>query len=184
MRVRRNRIGAFLLSSVIIGLTGCHATSKQAQEDNPSIIETQSSAQTYALAGQRGYPGKERTNADGELVNPLVAPANQTYYFSFDQSAMKPEDMQAIAIQASYLANHKGAKIRLEGNADDRGSREYNIGLGWRRDQSVLQALEQQGVTPGQIEMVSYGKEHPAVLGNNEHAWSLNRRVHLVYEAY
>ena len=87
-------------------------------------------------------------------------------------------------MQANYLASHPNAKIRLEGNTDDRGTQEYNIGLGWRRDQSVARILQQQGVSPKQIQMVSYGKLRPAVPGENEKAWGLNRRVNMVYKAY
>lgn len=180
------RLAVFLLSTgAMVSLVSCSSPkSKQAEGRNPSVIETQSAAKTFAMKKQQGYQGKMRTNSYGEMVNPMVAPANQTYYFAFDQSTLKPSDLAAISIQANYLATHKSAKIRLEGNADERGSREYNIGLGWRRDQAVARLLEQQGVAPKQIEMVSYGKEHPAVTGNNERAWRLNRRVHLVYEAY
>ncbi|MCH9644266.1 MAG: peptidoglycan-associated lipoprotein Pal [Gammaproteobacteria bacterium] len=117
-------------------------------------------------------------------VNAMTAPANQTYYFAFDKSNMNSDDAQALRTQANYLATHPKAKIVLQGNTDDRGSREYNVGLGWRRDQSVARIMEQQGVNPSQIQMVSFGKERPAVLGENEHAWSLNRRVNLEYKAY
>lgn len=117
-------------------------------------------------------------------VNALRAPANQVYYFAFDQSGVDRTDLRAMQIQARYLATHPSARIRLEGSTDNRGSREYNIGLGWRRDQSVEGILMQYGVSPKQIELVSYGKERPAVLGNSERAWSLNRRVNLIYKAY
>ena len=86
-------------------------------------------------------------------------------------------------MQAGYLVSHPNAKIRLEGNADDRGSREYNVALGWRRAQAIAHILKQQGVSVGQMELVSYGKEHPAVVGETEEARSLNRRVELVYES-
>ena len=71
----------------------------------------------------------------------------------------------------------------MEGNTDDRGSREYNVGLGWRRAQAVQRYFVQQGVAVNQIQMLSFGKEHPAVVGDNDHAWSLNRRVNLIYKA-
>ena len=121
-------------------------------------------------------------NSDGFKVNALTAPSDQTYYFGFNESDMRPEDTKALNIQANYIAAHAGAKVRLEGNTDNRGSREYNIGLGWRRDQTVARAMEQQGVQAGQIQMVSYGKENPAAQGNDEHAWALNRRVDFIYK--
>jgi peptidoglycan-associated lipoprotein len=124
-----------------------------------------------------GYASK-----DGFKVNSLKAPSNQTYYFALNDSDVRQSDMKALTIQSNYIAAHSGAKVRLEGNTDDRGSREYNIGLGWRRDQSVARAMEQQGVKASQIQMVSYGKENPAVSGDNQHAWALNRRVDFIYK--
>ncbi|OGT40562.1 MAG: hypothetical protein A3F12_07490 [Gammaproteobacteria bacterium RIFCSPHIGHO2_12_FULL_38_14] len=134
-------------------------------------------SQTYGMNGSNGYG----SDSEGFHVNALTAPSNQVYYFGFNESDVHQSDMKALLIQANYLANHTGSKVRLEGNTDNRGSREYNIGLGWRRDQAVARILEQQGVRPGQIQMISYGKEKPAAQGNNEHAWALNRRVVFVY---
>ena len=122
------------------------------------------------------------TDSSGFKVNSLKAPSNQTYYFAFNSSDVRQEDMKAMLIQANYIAAHPSASVRLEGNTDNRGSREYNIGLGWHRDQSVARILEQQGVRPNQVQMVSYGKENPAVPGDNEHAWALDRRVDFIYK--
>ncbi|OGO96400.1 MAG: peptidoglycan-associated lipoprotein [Coxiella sp. RIFCSPHIGHO2_12_FULL_44_14] len=186
MKLTRVAVVLLLGVSLVLGLNACSSTRKPSADSgqDSAVSSDDSSAQTYGVGGGPGYHGEIRKNEYGEIINPLVAPAEQTYYFAFDQSTIRSQDIQAIKIQADYLATHKSAKVRLEGNADERGSREYNIGLGWRRDQSVARLLEEQGVSPQQIEMVSYGKEHPAVLGSNEEAWRLNRRVHLVYEAY
>ncbi|MCX7121515.1 MAG: OmpA family protein [Gammaproteobacteria bacterium] len=132
-------------------------------------------SQTYGM-------NSGNTDSDGFKINSMKAPSNQTYYFALNSSDMRPQDMTALTNQANYLASHATAHIRLEGNTDNRGSREYNIGLGWHRDQTVARILEQQGVRANQIQMVSYGKENPAVPGNNEHAWALNRRVDFVYK--
>lgn len=165
------------------GLVAC-TTPKSKMAMDGMDQEQGTDAQSYALNQHSGYTGQVQRRENGEIINPLTAPANQTYYFMFNENAVKPSDYKAIQIQAAYLAAHPNAKIRLEGNADNRGSREYNIGLGWRRDQAVAKILEQNGVLPSQIDMVSYGKERPAVLGNTEYAWRLNRRVNLFYEAY
>lgn len=140
-------------------------------------------AQTYGAAGQPGFNGQVQHNQYGQVINPLTAPSNQVYYFGYDDNTVNTDDYKAIQIQANYLTDHPSAKVRLEGNTDSRGSREYNIGLGWRRDQAVAHLLEQQGVKPSQIEMVSYGKERPVADGDDESAWRLNRRVELVYES-
>lgn len=175
-----------LVGLCVVSLAACSSMKKGSEgaAAGGPMAGGSSAAQTYAMNGQAGYQGQIRRNANGEIINPLVAPANQTYYFVFDSSSIRPQDLKAMNIQANYLATHPNAKVRLEGNADNRGSREYNIGLGWRRDQAVARVLEQAGVAPKQLDMVSYGKEHPAVFGNNERAWRLNRRVHLVYEVY
>jgi peptidoglycan-associated lipoprotein len=86
-----------------------------------------------------------------------------------------------VAAHAKFLAAHPAARVRLEGHTDERGSREYNIGLGDRRAQSVRRALLLQGASDAQISTVSYGEERPAVLGHDEAAWAKNRRVEIVY---
>lgn len=168
--------------SLVILLTACKGRTLTAA--NIGTGTTGDVAKTYALPGQSSYNGQVVQDQLGRIINPLVAPANQTYYFDFDSTEVKTVDLQAIRIQASYLITHPKAKVRLEGNTDNRGSREYNIGLGWRRDQAIARIFEQEGVAPSQLDMVSYGKEKPAVFGNNEYAWRLNRRVNLIYEAY
>ncbi|MFK8014693.1 MAG: peptidoglycan-associated lipoprotein Pal [Gammaproteobacteria bacterium] len=110
-------------------------------------------------------------------------PATDTkiIYFAFDRSDVRAEDRDVVSAHASYLADNSGLKVRLEGHADERGSREYNIGLGERRAQAVRQALMLQGVSGAQIETLSYGEESPAVRGQGEFSWQQNRRVEIVY---
>ncbi len=102
-------------------------------------------------------------------------------YFAFDRSDVRREDRAVVAAHAEWLADNPNQKVRLEGHADERGSREYNIGLGERRAQAVRQALMLQGVSGGQIETLSYGEERPAVRGTGEFSWQQNRRVEIVY---
>jgi peptidoglycan-associated lipoprotein len=102
-------------------------------------------------------------------------------YFDFDSSAIRAEYSEMLAAHAAYLAENSRANARLEGHTDERGSREYNIGLGERRAQAVRRALMLQGVAAGQISTVSYGEERPAVTGSDEEAWAMNRRVEIVY---
>jgi len=102
-------------------------------------------------------------------------------YFDFDSSEIRPEFIAVIAAHAHALAANASIRVRLEGHTDDRGSREYNIGLGERRAQSVRRALLLQGVTEAQVATVSYGAERPAVAGQTEEAWAKNRRVEFVY---
>ena len=102
-------------------------------------------------------------------------------YFGYDQSDVDAEAITILEAHGAYLAENTGASVRLEGHGDERGSREYNIGLGENRAQAVRQVLLLQGVSSVQISTVSYGEERPALLGGDEEAWSLNRRVEVIY---
>ena len=102
-------------------------------------------------------------------------------YFEFDQSKLQPHYADLLARHANRLANDGSYSVRLEGHADERGSREYNIGLGERRSQAVRQMLLIQGATAGQISTVSFGEERPAAFGSTEEAWAQNRRVEIRY---
>lgn len=121
---------------------------------------------------------------DGELggVDAPGALRGQTIiYFDFDSSTIRAEYSQSVAAHAANLVANPGMTVRLEGHTDERGSREYNIGLGERRAQAVRRALMLQGVRAEQVTTVSYGEERPAVTGNDEEAWAMNRRVEIVY---
>ena len=156
-----------VLSCSIGALTAC----SHFKSDNKSD-ETQSSG----LADQDGFAGEDSANR-------LKAPYNQTYHFGFDKYDVNQNDIASINAQASYLLEHTSAKVRLEGNTDERGSREYNIALGWKRARAVEAILKQQGVGAAQIATISYGKEKPVADGYDETAYSKNRRVDLAYEA-
>jgi peptidoglycan-associated lipoprotein len=102
-------------------------------------------------------------------------------YFEYDRAEIKPEFVPIVTAHAKYLNTNSSNKVRLEGHSDERGSREYNIGLGERRAQAVRRALMLQGVTEAQITTVSYGEERASVQGSDESAYAKNRRVELVY---
>jgi len=121
--------------------------------------------------------------ADENSPNRLKAPYNQVYHFGFDKYEVDHNDIESINVQAAYLVAHQGAKVRLEGNTDSRGSREYNVALGWKRAKAVAAILKQQGVSDSQIATMSYGKERLVAEGDDESAHHLNRRTDLAYEA-
>ena len=104
-------------------------------------------------------------------------------YFDFDKDEIKPEFQQIMACHAKYLQDRPSAAMRLEGNTDERGTREYNLGLGERRGNAVSSALQANGGSASQINVVSYGKEKPTCREHNEDCWSKNRRVQIVYTA-
>ena len=102
-------------------------------------------------------------------------------YFDYDSSEIKAEYIDVVAAHAAYLVKYPSARTRLEGHTDERGSREYNIGLGERRAQAVRRALLAQGAAEAQIATVSYGEERPAASGSDEAAYAQNRRVEITY---
>lgn len=119
---------------------------------------------------------------DGGIYGTTMKVGNQSYFFDFDSNNVHPADIPSIKVQAHYLATHPKAKVLLAGNTDERGSREYNIGLGERRAASVEAVLEAAGVNKNQIVTVSYGAEKPVALGHDEASYCKNRRVDLIYK--
>jgi peptidoglycan-associated lipoprotein len=101
-------------------------------------------------------------------------------YFDFDETTIKAEYMGVIDSFARFLSSNPAARVRLEGHADERGTRDYNLGLGERRALAVEAALLAKGVSRDQVAVLSYGEERPAEMGHNETAWSKNRRVQIV----
>ena len=104
-------------------------------------------------------------------------------YFDLDQDALKPEFQNIVACHAKYLRDRPSARMTLEGNADERGSREYNLGLGERRGNAVSSAVQANGGSGSQITVVSYGEERPTCTDSSEDCWGRNRRVEIVYTA-
>ncbi len=138
-------------------------------------------ATTSGVAGQQQFGGNDMGSAS--YANKLKAPYNQVYRFDFNNDNVHQDDVASINVQANYLVAHPSARVRLDGNTDERGSREYNVALGWRRAKDIAALLKQQGVAPNQIVTNSYGEEKPVAFCHNESCYKLNRRVNLTYEA-
>jgi peptidoglycan-associated lipoprotein len=102
-------------------------------------------------------------------------------HFDFDSAEVRADYTDIVARHALILANDSSKRVRLEGHADERGSREYNIGLGERRSQSVRRMLMIQGASASQISTVSFGEERPVAFGSDEDSWAQNRRVEIKY---
>lgn len=117
----------------------------------------------------------------GELIPDPNEGLQVIIYFDFDSSEVRPQDRDLVARHATQLGNDSRYRARLEGHADERGSREYNIGLGERRSQAIRQMLLIQGVRAAQISTVSFGEERPASDGSSESDYAQNRRVEIVY---
>jgi len=106
---------------------------------------------------------------------------NRSIYFDYDNFSIKPEFSQLLELHGKYLAANPKLSIHIEGNADERGSAEYNLALGQKRADIVLRALKTYGVKDAQMEAVSWGEEKPKAAGHNEAAFSQNRRADLAY---
>ena len=111
----------------------------------------------------------------------LAGELTTVIHFDFDSAEVRADYTDIVARHALVLANDSSIRVRLEGHADERGSREYNIGLGERRSQSVRRMLMIQGASASQISTVSFGEERPVALGNDEDSWAQNRRVEIQY---
>ena len=174
-----------LLLAASLLLAGCP---KKPTVSEPSTGKSQvpASATTNGAGGAstRVTPlGDASGNGMGSAGDSAATRAHNIIYFDFDKSEIKPEFADIVTAAARNLASHPQLKVKLEGNTDERGTREYNIGLGERRAQAVRRALLLQGATEAQVATVSYGSERPAVEGDDETAWTQNRRVELTYQS-
>jgi peptidoglycan-associated lipoprotein len=163
-------------------VAGCSSHKPRPQPTNANQSANPSLDQPLASGANGANATGGDANAGAESAGPSAEQLkNRTIYFEFDSSEIKAEYNAMITAHARYLASNPNTKVRIEGNTDERGSREYNIGLGERRAQAVRRALMLQGVNESQITTVSYGEERPAVTGHTEEAWSRNRRANIVY---
>jgi len=183
----RKWIIAALVAALVVG---CKSTDTQA----PAPIDEQAPAAAGA-AGAAGAPGASTSGAGtsgvsgtpgaGGAMSPLKDPASilskRVVYFDFDSFVVRDEFRPMVEAHAKYLQANKSARMTLQGHADERGSREYNIALGQKRADAVKQLMMLLGAAEIQIETVSFGKEKPKVEGHDEAAWAQNRRVEIVY---
>ena len=174
-----------VLLTAILCVTAA-ACSKKVKEDpdtgatpstsNPGSTTSSGIGNTAGPSMGSGLYGPGDLDTDACLRNRVV-------YFDLDQDALKPEFQAAMACHAKYLRDRPTARLRLEGNADERGSREYNVALGERRGGAVSSALQASGGSASQLSVISYGEERPVCNEAGESCWSQNRRVELVYSA-
>ena len=162
----------------MIMLSGCETTG-EAETDTGAVAgggAAAGDAAASAAAAPKVEPVKEEPK--DPLEEGLLA--QRVVYFDYDSSAVYDSSVTMLQAHAQYLSG-KGNSITIEGHADERGTREYNIALGERRADAVRRILLANGVSANQIKVVSYGEERPALLGHDESAWSKNRRAELMY---
>lgn len=158
-----------LAASICVALAAC---AKKVKEEPAAPVETP--ATTAPVSDGRYTPADLDTDA---------CLRQRTVYFDFDQDTLRPEFQAIMACHAKYLNDRPESRMTLEGNADERGTREYNLGLGERRGNAVSGALQGAGGSAGQITVVSYGEERPTCTESAESCWQQNRRVEIVYTA-
>ena len=173
----RSMVAVLVLGIALAGCGGNRSTLPSSTATSASGAADGSGGATTTGAGGLGGPEVFR-EVPGQGDGPL---SRLVIYFDFDRSEIRSDFNDMLAAHGGYLAANGNAQIRLEGHADERGSREYNIGLGEQRAQAVRRVLLLQGASAEQLGTVSYGEERPAVVGSDEEAYGLNRRVELVY---
>jgi peptidoglycan-associated lipoprotein len=159
-------------------LSGCSSTGgpKDGSENGSEMGGGSGGGSSSSAAGGGGsWTGSALEDPNSPLYEKVV-------YFDFDTAEIRSEYVDTLRAHAEYLVNTPDARLVIEGHCDERGSREYNIALGERRSESVKRFLEAEGVSPVQLETVSYGEERPVDLGHSEAAWAKNRRAELVYQ--
>jgi peptidoglycan-associated lipoprotein len=166
-----------LMAVLVASLAFAGCSNKPKPDPNAGANSSQNSGADSGGVNQ-AQASEEGADAPGPQEGLL---AKRTIYFDFDSSEIRGEGADIVAAHAKYLSKNTGMKVRLEGHTDERGSREYNIGLGERRSQAVRRALLLQGAGESQLSTVSYGEERPAAAGSDETAWAKNRRVEIVY---
>lgn len=173
------------LAALLAGCSGPYPTSDVVPGSGVSTDSAGSTpySQPYSADADTGYGNfyDDPTYGVNVIGGPQATEKDRVIYFSFDSSRLDKRSLNVIREHVKYLRTHPQTKVVLEGHTDERGTREYNIGLGERRAYSVKKVLIGDGVAPNQIRVLSYGEERPAVWGSNEQAYARNRRVVIVY---
>ena len=155
-----------LLITSSLALAGC---AKKAPEELPPAPMGTDEPTAPGQSGQGYSPGSQ-----GDF---LANTMSDRILFALDSFTVEPKDKAILQSQAQWLAQHPNARVTIEGHADERGTREYNLALGERRANAAKNYLASLGVNPARMTTVSYGKERPEALGSNEAAWAQNRRA-------
>ena len=161
--------------------TGSESPSGTASTSGTGADSVSGTDTTATGTGESGTTVSAGTTAGHVLDDPASPLGTRTIYFEFDSSEVPASGQAVIEAHARYLSEHSGALITLEGHADERGSREYNIALGEQRANAVNRLMTLLGASGPQIRTISYGEERPAADGHDESAWQLNRRVEIIY---
>ena len=163
-----------------LAVAGCAKDTSNAQIEERSTARPGTGGSTQPSTSQT-----RPTTPDNVGGNPLTDPSSplskRSVYFDFDSNEVKDEYRSLLQAHARYIADHRDAHVRIEGNTDERGSREYNLALGQRRAEAVKRVMTVMGADGSRIETISYGEEKPKSPGHDETAWAENRRADIKY---
>jgi peptidoglycan-associated lipoprotein len=160
---------------------GC--ASKEARQDAPVTDRSAGVSQPSGTTspGATASPSRQSSVAGNPLRDPSNILSKRSVFFDYDSNVVKDEFRGLVQAHSRYMGDKRDSKVRIEGNCDERGSREYNLALGQRRAESVKKLMSVLGVSDGRIETISYGEEKPMSPGHDEQAWSQNRRADIKY---
>lgn len=189
-----NQTKPWMIAAILaIFVSSCASTQEEIINEDGAPEDGQSQTET-GIISDGSSSGADATGLDGTALDdgmPLTAMemlqkdegalSNRTIYFEFDSAKLTSESIEILETHGNFIAGNGEVSVRLEGHADERGSREYNIALGDRRAQSVRRVLLFQGASSDQVETVSYGEEQPVMSGHDEESWGKNRRVEMIY---
>ena len=171
---------AVVVALLALGLSACQKP-KQVQPDTTTPAPTQDDSASTTGLGQPGAAAAAGTASEAQRQALQALQTRNVVYFEYDSSEIKPEFNDVVTAHARYLVQYTGARVRLEGHADERGSREYNIALGQRRADAIKRMMTLLGAQDSQVETVSFGEEKPRNPGHDEGAWTQNRRGDIVH---
>ena len=175
------KLGKLALAG-LLGILLAACAREQVKESPASAPVIQSAAPTQSAPAAARPTVAPKPAAVNRLNDPGSILSKRSVYYQYDAYTVEPEFQPMLKAHATYLSGHPGASIAIEGNCDERGSREYNLALGQRRADNVGKMLVLLGASAKQIETVSFGEEKPKAPGHDESSWSQNRRSDIVYK--
>jgi peptidoglycan-associated lipoprotein len=175
-----SRIVFIIFLSFILG--ACGTTTETSESTNVEDRSSTGSSAGSSSSSTRSFgAGNNSTTNINALDDPTSPLSVRVIYFEYDSSEVLPAYREVLEAHSSYLVQNPNMTMSLEGHADERGSREYNLALGERRSQSTKRLMMLLGPTSSQIRTTSYGEERPVADGHDEGSWSQNRRVEIIY---
>ena len=163
-----------LISLVAIAAALATAGCARRNRELPPAPPSETTPPDQGIPGETGTPGEA---VPGSRADFLQSVPTDRVYFDFDSYSLDAEDRATLDAQAEWLGRNPNVRVTVEGHADERGTREYNLALGDRRANAARDYLEARGISAGRMQVLSWGKERPAVEGSNESAWAQNRRA-------